>query len=231
MRALSVLSAMALLLSSAQGLSQVMCQGYECGLSLLFAVLLNEEIAVEVEDKVDMIEPPLPIPSFDAVDVLTGHRITSAYLEGKLSFLIFVDVYNFDYVYFWPPPKLPFDVLAEEIGYRTKRALSVLQKVHEGFSGAGVAVLGILKGPPGWTEKRAKALAEELGITFPLIHDEGIWKALGIDTYSHLILVADREGRVRFQGRWDDPIICGLGLDCQHLMRYLCEHLCEQGVP
>ncbi len=105
-----------------------------------------------------------------------------------------------------------------------KKALSVLQRVHEVFSGAGVAVLGVLRGPAGWTEKRAKALAEELGISFPLIHNEELWIALGVDTYSHLILVADRERRVRFRGRWDDPIICGLGTDCQHLMGYLCEH-------
>ncbi len=100
----------------------------------------------------------------------------------------------------------------------------MLQKVHETFSGAGVAVLGVLRGPAGWIEDRAKTLAEELDLTFPLIHDEGLWMALGVETYSHTILAADREGRVRFQGRWDDPIICGLELDCSHLMPYLCGH-------
>ncbi|MGY4707745.1 peroxiredoxin family protein [Candidatus Bipolaricaulota sp. J31] len=212
---------MALFLSSAQGFSQVICQGYECGLSLLFAVLPHE-IALYEEGRVEVVEPPLPIPSFEGVDVLTERKITSEYLKGKLAFLIFVDIYNFDYIHYWPPPKLPPDVIAEERGYWTKRALSVLQKVHEAFADAGVAVLGVLRGPNGWTEERAKALAEELNISFPLIHDEGLWMELGVDTYSHLILVVDREGKIRFQGRWDDPIICGLGLDCPHLMRYLC---------
>jgi len=175
-------------------------------------------MAVDGEGSVDIIELPLPIPSFDAVDVLTGRRVTSAYLVGKLAFLIFVDIYDFDYVPCWPPPKLPPGVIAEERGYRTKRALSVLQRVHEVFSGAEVAVLGVLRGPASWTEERAKALAEELGTRFPLIHNEELWLALGVDPYSHSILVVDREGRARLRGRWDDPIICGLGLDCQHLM-------------
>jgi len=211
-----------LILFSIPAFSQASCRGYSCGLALLFTILPPDSVVYE-EGRVEQISLPLIVPKFDVNDILTNRRITSEYLKGDLSFLIFVDIYNFDAAPYWPPLELPPGVSAEP-GYETKRSLSVLQKVYEVFSGAGVAVLGILRGPAGWTEDRAKALAEELGLTFPLIHDEGIWEALGVETFSHLILVADREGKVRFRGRLDDPIICGLGLDCSHLMPYLCGH-------
>ena len=210
-------------MTEGSSIAQEACPGYRCGLALLFAAL-PPEIGVYEEGKAEAPDTRLMVPHFEGLDVITGHEVNAEDFEGKFLFLIFVDIYNFNYVPYWPPLELPPEARVEEPGYWTKRALSVLQKVYEAFADAGVAVLGVLRGPPGWTEDRAKALADELGIGFPLIHDEGLWIALGVDTYSHLILVPDREGKLRFRGRWDDPIICGLGLDCPHLMWYLCEH-------
>ncbi len=90
-------------MAEGSSIAQEPCPGYRCGLALLFAAL-PPEIVVYEEGKAETPNTRLMVPHFEGLDIITGHEINAEELEGKLLFLIFVDIYNFDYVHYWPPP-------------------------------------------------------------------------------------------------------------------------------
>lgn len=202
-------------------LAQALCPKYCCGLALLLSLVSP---VISKEGTLTVVQSRLTIPSFENTDILTNETITDQYLRGKIAFLIFVDIYNFDYVPVELLLEFPSNVLLEPPGYETKRALSVLQKVHEALGEAGVAVIAVLGlhiPDRQWLVEKARSLSQELGLTFPIIFDPKLWEVFKVETASYEILVADREGNVRFRGKADDTIICGLAIDCSHLAQYL----------
>jgi hypothetical protein len=210
------------------------CPLFQCGLDLLL-VTSPQTLPVVTSEEVEVLEPD-PLPEFCATEILTSQEICSESLIGNLVFLVFVDLYFFDYQPFWPPDSPQFPGRGES----TLRLLRMLQAVHETFAEAGVMVVGVLMAPfgdaaMGWGERRTAELANELGLTFPLVDGNELFPLFGLGEGvlrpRSLVIAVDREGRLRFTSKWplDDPIICGLALECQQLKRFFIERVWGRG--